>query len=51
MFSNNLIIAGDFNIAIHHWEKRGDLYVHEHIEDLIPSLDLYDVKPSKGLFT
>jgi hypothetical protein len=51
IFSNNLIIVGDFNTTIHHWEKRGGFSVHEHIEDLIPSLDLYDVKPSKGLFT
>jgi endonuclease/exonuclease/phosphatase family metal-dependent hydrolase len=52
---DNFIIAGDFNTTLHHWEKRGGTIVsdssREYLEDLISSLDLFDVNPSKGVFT
>jgi hypothetical protein len=51
---DNLIIVGDFNTTLHHWEKMGGSVVRdfsrEYLEDLISSRDLFDVKPSKGVF-
>jgi exonuclease III len=54
-FHQNCIIVGDFNITIHLSEKRGGSIFRypsrENMEDLISTLDLFDVQPSKGKFT
>jgi hypothetical protein len=54
-FHQNCIITRDFNIAINLKEKRGGSIIRypsrENMEDLISTLDLFDVQPSKGKFT
>jgi hypothetical protein len=50
-----LIIAGDFNTTLHHKEKKGGSIVRdpsrEHLEDLISTYQLLDIKPSNGRYT
>jgi hypothetical protein len=54
-FYQNCIILGDFNTILHLREKRGGYVIRdlsrENMEDHIPTLDLFDVQPSKGNFT
>jgi hypothetical protein len=51
----NIIFVGDFNIIGHLKEKRVGSIVRyqfrKKMDDLISSLDLIDVPPSKGIFT
>jgi exonuclease III len=51
----NLIIVGDFNTTRGLKEKRGGSIVRdqfrEKMDDLISDLDLFDVPPSKGMYT
>jgi exonuclease III len=53
--SKDLIIAGDLNTTLHPKEKKGGTRVwdptREHLEDLISSFHLIDIKPSNGRFT
>jgi hypothetical protein len=53
--NTRLIIAGDFNTTLHPKEKRGGNLdrdpSREHLEDLISSLDLSDIKPKKNKYT
>jgi hypothetical protein len=48
VFHQNCIIGGDFNTTMHLTEKRGGSIVRdssrERMEDLISTLDLFDVK-------
>jgi hypothetical protein len=50
---DNFIFAGDFNSTIHHGEKGERSSIHdpcrEKLEDIISSLDLFDVTPSQGM--
>jgi endonuclease/exonuclease/phosphatase family metal-dependent hydrolase len=54
-FSHNCILAGDFNITRTLKEKRGGSIVRdqfrENLDDVISTLELYDVPPKKGSFT
>ena len=51
----DLIIAGDLNTTLNHKEKKGGSRLRdptrEHLEDLISSFHLLDIKPSNGCFT
>jgi exonuclease III len=50
-----IIVVGDFNTTLHAFEKRGgsivEMQTREHMEDLIQTWDLVDVKPQRGRFT
>jgi exonuclease III len=54
-FHQNCIIVGDFNTTMHLSEKGGGSIViypsRENMEDLVSTLDLFDVQPSKGKFS
>jgi hypothetical protein len=54
-FSQNCIIAGEFNTTLHQNDKNGGFIVRDHfrerIEDLISFLDMIDIQPNKGKFT
>jgi len=54
-YYHNCIIVGNFNTNLQLREKRGGYIVRnpsrKNMEDLISTLDLFDVQPSKGNFT
>lgn len=54
-FVHNSIIRGDFNTTMGNHEKRGGSIIRdaqqEHMEDLILTLNLFDVKPQKFVYT
>lgn len=54
-WEKNCIVGGDFNTTLHQKEKRGGALVRdtfkESMEDLISSLHLLEIKPSKMCFT
>lgn len=54
-FQQNCIIVADFNTTMHLNEKREGSVVKDpskkKMEDLVSTLDLFDVQPSKGKFT
>jgi hypothetical protein len=49
------ILDGDFNTTLSQKEKKWGILVHdssrEYMEDLMASLDLIDIKTTKGYFT
>jgi hypothetical protein len=54
-YYQNNIIASNFNVTLHHKEKRVGNLVRdpfwERMEDMIYDWDLVDINPSKGNFT